>query len=469
VVTPGPLSLAPVVLALALAFWTKNAAFSLFVGCLAGGMIAAGDPVTGLVGVFRDALGNADFIWVMMIEVAVGVMIAFYLRAGVIGAFADWASRRIHTRRSAKGFAWGLGLFIFFSDYFSPLFSGPIARPLTDRQRVSREMLAYLLDSGSAPVAVLVPVSAWAVYVAGLLKGHGPIDSVDAGMTVFVQAIPFNLYGWLAVALAGLVAFEIVPDLGPMRTAERRARHEGKLVRDGAVPLTGEELDQIRPREGTRASLLGYLVAPVAIVLGIALGTFFASGTARILEAFLAAVLYQGVAMAFGRHFAGVGDIMDVALKGVKGVLPAIVILALAYCINTVSRSLGAQHYVVSLTEGWMTAGAIPVVTFVTGAAISFFTGTSWGTYAILTPFVLPLALTASGGAVTTSVLAAVGALVGGGLWGDHCSPVSDTTCLSSFGAGSDHMDHVTTQLPYALAAGALSAALFAVLGVAAG
>jgi Na+/H+ antiporter NhaC len=464
--TPGALSLAPVVVALALAFWTRNAAFSLLVGCVAGAIIAGPDPLSGLVTTFQQALGNADFVWVMMIEVAVGVMIAFYLRAGVIAAFADWASSRIHTRRSAKGFAWGLGLFIFFSDYFSPLFSGPIARPLTDRQRVSREMLAYLLDSGSAPVAVLLPLSAWAVYVAGLLRGYGPIDTVDAGMAVFVQAIPYNFYGWIAVALAGIVAFELVPDIGPMRAAELRARVEGKLVRDGATPLTGEELDQIHPREGAHPHLLPYLVAPVTIVLGTAIGTFVVLGSAKILEAFLLAVFYQAVAMAVGRHFAGVGDAMDVAVKGLKGVMPAIIILALAYCINHVSKSLGAQQYVVSLTEGWMTAGLIPVITFATAGAISFFTGTSWGTYAILTPFVMPVALSLSQGVIDASVLATVGALVGGGLWGDHCSPVSDTSCLSSFGAGSDHMDHVTTQLPYALIGGALAAALFAMLGL---
>jgi len=459
------LSLAPVLVALVLAFWTRNAAFALLVGCLTGGIIAGFDPATGLVRTFQQALGNADFIWVMLIEVAVGVMIAFYLRAGVIAGFADWAAPRIRSRRSAKGFAWGLGLFIFFSDYFSPLFSGPIARPLTDRHRVSREMLAYLLDSGSAPVAALVPISAWAVYVAGLLKGHGPIDTVEAGMTVFIQAVPFNLYGWLAVILAGLVAFELVPDIGPMRTAERRAREEGKPLRDGATPLTGQELDDIEQQPGARRSLVLYLFVPVVLVLGIAIGTFAVSGSAKILEAFLAAVFYQFVAMSLGGHFAGVDDAAGVATRGIKGVLPAIIILALAYAINAVSKSLGAQDYVVALTKDWMVAGSIPVVVFLTGAAVSFFTGTSWGTYALLTPFALPLALAASGGVVDAGVLATVGAVVSGGLFGDHCSPVSDTTCLSSFGAASDHMDHVTTQLPYAIGAGMLSAALFAIVG----
>ena len=465
----GALSLVPVVLALVLAFRTKNAAFSLLVGCLVGGVLAGFDPATGLVRTFQRALGTPDFIWVMMIEVAVGVMIAFYLRAGVIAAFGDWASSRIRTRRAATGFTWCLGIFVFFSDYFSPLFAGPIARPITDRYRVSREKLAYILDSGSAPVVTLVPISGWAVYIAGLLNGYGSIHSAEDGMAVFVKAIPFNLYGWLALLLAGAAAFELVPALGTMREADRRAREEGKLIRDGATPLAGDEMNEIRPRPGVRTRLGVYLVVPVAIVLGISLGTFFVLGTTRILEAFLTAVMYQAVAMAIGGHFASVGDGVDVAVKGIKAVFPAIVILALAYCINSISQTLGASRFVISLTEGWMTAGMVPVVTFVTGGVISFFTGTSWGTYAILTPFVLPTAMSLSGGIVDGGVLAAVGALVGGGLFGDHCSPVSDTTCLSSFGAGSDHMDHVTTQLPYALAAGAVAATGYALMGLLAG
>ncbi len=261
------------------------------------------------------------------------------------------------------------------------------------------------------------------------------------------------------------MAFELVPVVGPLGRAERRARDEGKLLRDGATPLVGGDLDDIEPRPGSRRSLVVYLLVPVGIVLAIALGTFAVSGSAKVLEAFLAAVFYQGVAMGLGGHFANVDDAMSVATRGVKGVLPAIIILALAYAINAVSKSLGAQDYVVALTKDWMVEGMVPVVVFVTGAAMSFFTGTSWGTYALLTPFALPLALAGSGGVVDAGVLATVGAVVAGGLFGDHCSPVSDTTCLSSFGAASDHMDHVTTQLPYALAAGGLSIVLFAVIG----
>lgn len=464
----GILSLFPVILALVLAFWTKDAVFSLMIGCLAGVVLAGFDPATGLSKLFQNSLGNADFIWVMMIEIAVGMMIAFYFRSGVIGAFADWASNKIRSRRAASGFGWLLGIFVFFSDYFSPLFSGPIARPITDKFKVSREMLAYTLDSGSAPVCTLIPLTGWAVYIAGLLKGYGSIETAADGMTVFVKSIPYNFYGWFAVILAGLIAYGIIPNFGPMRKAELRAKNEGKVLRDGATPLTGKEMDDIKPIPGKKTSLFLYLVVPVLIVIGIAVGTFVAKGSAKILEAFFAAVMFQAVVMSLGGYFKSVKDGMDVAVNGIKAVLPAILILALAYCINTISKSLGAQQYIISMTQGWMTAGMLPVITFLTGAMISFFTGTSWGTYAILTPFVLPIAMSLSGGDVNSLVLATVGAVVGGGLFGDHCSPVSDTTCLSSFGAASDHMDHVTTQLPYALTAAALSAALFLFIGLSA-
>lgn len=413
----GALSLVPVILALILAFRTKDAVFSLLIGCIVGVVIAGFDPATGLSKLFQKALGNGDFIWVVMIEIAVGIMVAFYLRAGVIASFAEWASTKIKSRRAASGFGWLLGIFIFFSDYFSPLFSGPIARPLTDKYKVSREMLAYLLDSGSAPVCTLVPLTGWAVYIAGLLKGYGPIQDVNEGMAVFIKSIPYNFYGWFAVILAGLIGFQLIPNFGPMKKAEERAMKEGKVLRDGATPLTGEEMEMIKPLDGKKSNLFLYLVVPVLIVISIAIGTFVAFGSAKILEAFFAAVMYQAVAMALGGYFKGIKDGMDVAVKGI------------------------------------------------TGAMISFFTGTSWGTYAILTPFVLPVAMNLSGGEVNSLVLATVGAVVGGGLFGDHCSPVSDTTCLSSFGAGSDHMDHVTTQLPYAITAGVLAAVIFAIIG----
>ena len=462
----GFFSLLPIIIALILAFKTKNAVFALLIGCIVGVILTGVDPASGLALLFQNALGNKDFIWVLMIEVSVGIMIAFYLRSGVISAFTDWASKRIKTRRAASGFGWLMGIFVFFSDYFSPLFSGPITRPLTDRHKVSREMLAYVLDSGSGPVCTLIPLSGWAVFIAGILIGYGPIETVEDSMTVFIRSIPYNIYGWSAVILAGLIAYQIIPNFGPMRKAEERALKYGKVLRDGAVPLTGEELDLIKPIEGKKTNLLLYLIIPLLIIIIIALGTFLILNSTKVLEAFIAAVIYLAIALSLGKYFNTVKDGMEVAITGIKGVFPAILILTMAYSINTISKTLGAQEYIISITEVWMMSWMLPVITFVTAGSISFFTGTSWGSYAITIPFVLPIAFNISNGELSSFVLLTLGALVSGGLFGDHCSPVSDTTCLSSFGAGSDHIDHVTTQLPYAISAALLSCIVFVVLGL---
>lgn len=462
----GIISLLPVFLTLFLAFKTKDAVFSLIIGCTVGVVIAGFDPATGLSKLFQAALGNADFIWVLMIEVAVGIMIAFYLRADVIKGFADWGSTKIRSRRMASGFGWLLGLFIFFSDYFSPLFSGPIARPITDKYKVSREMLSFTLDSGSGPVCTLVPISGWAVYMAGLLVGNGPIATAEDGMSVFIKSIPYNFYGWLAVIGCGLFAFQIIPNFGPMKKAEDRARLEGKVIRDGATPLTGEELDFIQPIPGKPTHMVLHLVIPVAMLITIGVGTFIILGSVKILEAFFAVVMYQSVVMWIGGYFTSIKDFITTATNGIKAVLPAIFILALAYCINTISKGLGAQQYVIDLTKNWMTPAMLPAITFLSGACISFFTGTSWGTYAILVPFSVPMALNLSGGEITPIVLVTVSAIMGGGVFGDHCSPVSDTTCLSSFGAASDHMDHVITQLPYAVSFASIAFVMFIIVGM---
>jgi len=218
--------------------------------------------------------------------------------------------------------------------------------------------------------------------------------------------------------------------------------------------------------EGKTPNLMVYLFIPVILIIGIALGTFFILHSTKTLEAFFTAVMYQAVVLTIGGYFKDIKDAMDTAYKGIKAVLPAIMILALAYCINDISKALGAQKYIFTMAQSWMTPAMLPLATFFAGALISFFTGTSWGTYAILTPFVLPLAFQLSGGAVSPLVLATIGAVVGGGCFGDHCSPVSDTTCLSSFGAGSDHMDHVSTQIPYAVTVAVISAVIYGILGV---
>ena len=462
---PGILSILPICLALILAFYTKDAVFSMAIGCLAGVIIAGLDPLSGLSLLFQEALGTKDFIWVLMIEISVGVLIAFYMRSGVIQEFTKWALLKIRSRKAAAVFGWLMGIFVFYSDYFSPLFSGPIVKPLTDRYKISREKLAYLLDSGSAPVCTLIPFSGWAVFIACLLIGYGPIESANDGMSVFIQSILYNFYGWFAIILAGLLAFGIVPHFGPMKKAEERAIKEGKVLRDGATPLTGKEMDLIKPISKEKTSLLLFFIVPVLIIIGISVGSFIVVKSPKILEAFFAAVIYMAIAMSIGRYFENVKDGMNVAINGIKAILPAILILAMAYSINSISRTLGAQTFIIHITKPWLDSFLLPVIAFITGSIISFFTGTAWGTYAIIIPLVLPVSMEFSNNTLQPLVFLTVGAVISGGIMGDHCSPVSDTTCLSSLGAGSDHIDHVTTQLPYALLSGVLAAMMYLVLG----
>jgi Na+/H+ antiporter NhaC len=252
-----------------------------------------------------------------------------------------------------------------------------------------------------------------------------------------------------------------------MRRAERRALEEGKVLRDGADPLMGEELTDIEPYPGVRTHLLWNFLLPVLIVVGIAVGSFVVIRTALTMEAFLAAAVLAGVMMRLqGIPFA---DIMRTAISGMKGVMPAIIILAFAYALNDLSKALGTAAYIVEITESWLSPALLPALTFVIAASIAFSTGTSWGTFAIMMPIAVPLAFGFSDGELDTVVYATIAAVAGGGVFGDHCSPLSDTSILASTGAASDHIDHVKTQIPYALTVAIVSVGLYLLVGSASG
>lgn len=462
----GILSLLPAFTALILAFITRDAIFSLLIGTLVGIVISGQNILFGFTGLVQEALGNADFIWVLMIEVFVGIMVAYFQKSGAINAFTERVGRKSLKQRGAQLLAWLLGIFIFFSDYFSPLYVGTVMRNITDKARVSREKLAYICDSTSAPVCTIIPFSSWGVYMAGLLIGIGAFVDTNIATRAVVRSVPYNFYGVLSVAMVGLIALGIVPDYGPMKKAEERARETGKVIADGAKPLLGKELTQIKPKEGIKSNLFINFLAPALIIIGITLGTYIATGSAKTLEGFVAAVAFQFITMLI-QKMATIQELIETAVEGIKGVMSAILILALAYCINSISGTLGTADYVISVTQSWITPTLLLLFTFLVGAFISFFTGTSWGTYAILTPIVIPLAFELTGGEISSLIYAAIAAILGGGCFGDHCSPLSDTTILSSLAAGSDHIDHVKTQIPYALTVAGISAILYVVVGVA--
>lgn len=460
----GIWSVVPALVAVTLAFITREAMFALLIAAISG-IFIQGRGLWGLSGLFIKSLGNGDFIWVVLIEVFIGVLVAFFLKSGSTKEFARVVGQRISGRKSVQLMAWFLGMFIFFSDYFSPLFVGPVMKDLTDKAKISREKLAYICDSTSAPMAVIIPFSAWGVFITGLLVGQGPIEDLAQATQIYFKSVGFNLYAIFAVAMVGLIAVGIIPEFGPMKKAELRAQNEGKVLSDTASPMMGVELSDIKQaKEIEKPRLFINFILPVLIIIGVAVGTYIVIGSAKTLEAFMTAVFFLGCALIAQKLT--IKDTFDTAVQGIKGVMPAILILALAYVINTVSKELGAAQYIISITESWLTPALLPVITFFICAFISFSTGTSWGTYAIMIPIAVPLAFAFTGGAVTPLVYATIGAVAGGGVFGDHCSPMSDTTILSSFGAASDHIDHVKTQLPYASAAAGVALVVYLIIGI---
>jgi Na+/H+ antiporter NhaC len=459
----GPLSLVPASVAILLAFLTRNTVFSLAVACLAG-VLVAGDNLLGFPRLLVSALGNEDFSWIFLLELFIGILIAFFQRTGAILNFSSFIERRRMTRKRVQLIAWFMGMFVYFSDYFSPLFVGSTMRALSDRFKISREKLAYICDSTSAPVSILVPITGWAVLVAGLIVGMGPIEDAADAMAAFILSIPFNLYSILAVMMVGLIAAGILPDFGPMKKAEERALNEGKLTRDDAQPLMADELTGIDPYPGIQTSLFWNFVFPVLLVIGFAVGSVTLTGSARPMESFLLASVMAAIVM----RIQGIplAEITDTAMAGIKGIMPAIIILAFAYALNDLSATLNTADYIISVTESWLTPKVQPVLAFLITGFVAFSTGTSWGTYAIMIPIAVPLAFSFSANELDTVVYATIAAVSGGGVFGDHCSPLSDTSILASTGAASDHIDHVKTQLPYAAIIGGISILLYLAIGM---
>ena len=462
----GILSLAPALIAVILAFITREALFSILCGVLVGLLITGQDLLFGFTGIIQSALGNADFIWVIGIEVFIGIMVAFFQKSGAISAVANKLNEKLHiTPRIAQVMGAALGVLIFFSDYFSPLFVGNVMRPITDKAKVSREKLAWLCDCTSAPVCITLPFSAWGVYVAGLVVGFGTFATAEAGQNAVIHASVFQLYGILTIVMIFLVALGFIPDFGPMKKAEERARTTGKVIADGSTPMLSNELDNIKPKEGFKPNIVLHFLIPAIIIICTTIGTYVVMGSAKTLEAFVLAVTYQAIVLLIQKAF-NIREMVQVATEGIKSVVSAILILSLAYCINAISKTLGTANFVISVTESWMTPATLLAMTFAVCAFISFFTGTSWGVYAIMIPIAMPLAFNMAGGVEGSLVYAEIAAVMGGGAFGDHCSPLSDTTILSSLGAGSDHVDHVKTQLPYALSVAVLCLIGYIIIGI---
>ena len=458
----GFISIIPPILAIVLSFVTKNTIVSLAIACITGTLLA-GQGLLGFPTLLKESLGTTSFSWVMLLNTFIGILVAYFQKTGAIQGFSQWVHDRHLSRRGAQLMAWVLGMFVYFSDSFSPLFVGCTMRSITDRARISREKLAYIADSTSAPVSVLVPITGWAAYLSGLAVGVGCIVTEADGAALFMRAIPFNFYALIAILFVGLIGSGIIKDFGPMKKAEKRAMVVGKVLADGATPLTGKELTDMEPYPGFKPRVFLNFVLPILMIITTALGTYIAFKSAKTMEAFL----FVGIFMMISMVIQGIPfkEVMNTMMDGIKGALPAVVLLALAYSVNALSKQMGTANYIISLCEGFLTPHVLPALIFIISAIMAFATGSSWGTFAICMPIALPLAFSITGGELSTIVVAVFAAVAGGGVFGDHCSPLSDTTILSSMGSASDHLDHVKTQFPYALICGGLATVGYLIVG----
>ena len=469
-------SLVPPIIAIVLALITKEVYSSLFLGILAGGLIYSGlNLETAMTHVFSDgfvsSVADSYNVGILLFLVILGAIVAMMNKAGGSAAFGRWTAKHIKSRVGAQLATVALGVLIFIDDYFNCLTVGSVMRPVTDKNNISRAKLAYLIDATAAPVCIIAPISSWAAAVAGFAKGSGAAN----GMSLFVSAIPFNFYAILTIIMMLFLAISKF-DYGPMKKHEDNAKNG-----DIFTTKMQETVEQMSHNEKGRVCdlVVPIIVLIIACVFGmIYSGGFFDSGSEQYKnfitafsnsDASVGLVYGSFIALIFTviffliRRVISFKGLMDCIPEGFKAMVPPIMILTLAWTLKSMTDSLGAKIFISQLVEG--SAGSfmnfLPAVIFLIAVGLSFATGTSWGTFGILIPIVLSVFGADSG----TITIVAISACMAGAVCGDHCSPISDTTIMASAGAQCDHINHVSTQLPYALTVAGVSFISYIIAG----
>ena len=457
------LSLLPAVVTITLAFATRRVVVALVAGVLSGSLVpllqgeglAAAEPLTRFV---LPALISPSFAQILLIYLGcLGGLIGLWERTGGARHFAEVLGGRIaRGPRSSLLYGWVLGCVFHQGGTVSTVLAGTSVRPVTDRHRISHEELAYVVDSTASPVATVLAFNIWPTYVAGLVAGSVPLipDAASAEL-FFWRAVPYNFYAWLAVATTCLFSLGVLPWVGGrMAAARRRAREEGALDAPHAEPMLVAGRSEFSEATCDYApSLLDFLL-PVGTLVGVAVLPMLILGRSFANEAFLAALVSAiAVARVRGMPFRAIGAAI---LGGFRGMSLGIAVLALAVTLGTVSRELGTATYIVGAMGDAVPATALPLILTSLCMLIGFSTGTSWGTYAVVFPLALPLAWAIQPDPLYLQLC--FGAVLGGAVFGDQCSPISDTTILSSMFTGCDLLDHVRTQLPLALTVGLVAA-----------
>jgi Na+/H+ antiporter NhaC len=489
---PGILTILPPLLAIVLALTLRHVIVSLFAGVWLGAIIIFDyNPFAGLYRVVDhfvlNALNSSDHISIIVFTLFFGGMVGIITRNGGTIGIAKLITSVTRTARSAQLSTWFLSFVMFFDDYTNVLVRGNLMRPITDEVRVSREKLSFIVDAGAASVASLMIISSWIGFEVGLIdQGLKAIGSTQDAYALFLKSIPFRFYPILTLIFVVIIALTR-RDFGPMLKAERRARSEGKLLRDGANPAT--DLDAMKDFADVPADGKWYNgLVPIITIIVVTIYGLYATGVegvqrlgssdfsvaniishsnsyqALLWSSFSACAV--AVLMSVAQRILTIPQAVDAWFNGLRSMFLASMILVLAWSIGSVTQEIHTADYLVQILRGTIAPHWLPVLTFLIAAIISFATGTSWGTMAIMMPLIIPLGHSLSVDAGLSAadynliLVGVVSSVLAGSVFGDHCSPISDTTILSSMASACDHVDHVTTQLPYAILVAAVGMAV---------
>ncbi len=478
----GIWSLIPPVAAILLAIKTKQVYLSLIVGIWGGWVVISGgnvftgtmNTIQGLVDVFKDD-GNTRTI---LFSGLIGALLLFIQKSGGVNGFIAWLEKRINNYGEDGGkirvqlMAWVTSVAIFVESNISVLTVGALYRPVFDKLKISREKLAYITDSGSSPSCIIIPFNAWGAFIMGLLMEQG----FDRPFSTLVQSIPYNIYPLLALIIVPLIII-FKKDVGPMKRAEERTRN-GEVLWPDAKPMISDEVTDTAVKEGVTPRAINMLLPIVTMVVAMPMVLYWTgfqavetnasfveiigagSGSTAVLTAVVVAILISMFIYKIQGIF-GIREMADLTIKGVSEMIPLAVLMLLAFAISGVCKELNAGNFIAEVTSAWLSPGLLPFMLFLISGFIAFSTGTSWGTFGIMIAISIPMVNQIGGDPIMV-----IAAILGGGVFGDHCSPISDTTIISSMAAATDHIDHVKTQMPYALTIGAITALFYLVMGL---
>ncbi|MBQ8119731.1 MAG: Na+/H+ antiporter NhaC family protein [Ruminococcus sp.] len=474
-------SLLPPIVAIGLALITKEVYSSLFIGIITGGIVYATASSSGFAGMFNTIvkdgvianLADASNMGILVFLVVLGIIVVLMNKAGGSRAYGDWASKHIKTRAGASISTFVLGVLIFVDDYFNCLTVGSVMRPVTDKHKVSRAKLAYLIDATAAPVCIIAPISSWAAAVSGTVKDVN-------GIQLFIRTIPYNLYALLTLMMVVFIALSDT-DYGPMKVHEDNAKNGDLFTTKSTVYP-----EDAKPKH-SRGKVIDLLLPVVILIVMCVLGMLYTGGLfsgESFIDAFANCDACYGLALGsigalliivvyfLARRVLTFSECMDSVPAGFKQMVPAILILTFAWTLKTITSNLEAGTFVSDIVKSATAVEVLlPAILFVVALGLSFATGTSWGTFGILIPIVTEvfkgeLASVTSSGQIPSMVIICISACLAGAVCGDHCSPISDTTIMASTGAQCDHVNHVSTQLPYAMTVAGVCVAGYILAGL---